>query len=197
MHLSPAFDAALTYAIHIHAFQKRKDTEIPYIAHLLAVSSIVLEHGGSEAEAIGALLHDAGEDAGGAARVEDIRVRFGDAVAQIVADCTDTYDDPKPPWRPRKEAYLASIPHKAAGSRLVSCADKVHNARSILRDHRRIGDAIFRRFSASKADTLWYYDELTRAFLQATPRSEGATELAQELDRIVTELHDCANHPRK
>lgn len=196
MHLTPAFDAALTYAIHIHAFQKRKDTEIPYIAHLLAVSSIVLEHGGTEAEAIGALLHDAGEDAGGHARVVDIQVRFGAAVAQIVADCTDTYEDPKPSWKPRKIAYLESIAHKAGSSRLVSCADKLHNARAILRDHRRIGDEIFKRFSASKANTLWYYDELAHAFLAATPYTTAATELAQELDRVVTELHAVAQHPR-
>lgn len=187
MYLSPRFDTALTYATHIHAHQQRKSTEIPYITHLLGVLSIALEYGATEDEAIGALLHDAGEDAGGSGRVADIRLRFGDAVADIVAGCSDTLEEHKPDWRTRKEAYIAHLGHTTASIRFVSSADKLHNARAILRDHYRIGDRVFDRFTASKADTLWYYRALTNAFMQAAPTGERL-ELVQELDRTVTIL---------
>src|SRR5262245_5807386 len=109
MALSQRFDEALVYAARVHAAQKRKGTEIPYLSHLLAVAALALEHGASEDEAIAALLHDAVEDQGGAARRADIRWRFGDAVAAIVDGCSDADVEPKPPWRERKERYLAHL----------------------------------------------------------------------------------------
>ncbi len=109
MNLSPKFELALSYAVVVHAGQQRKGTGVPYIAHLFAVASIALEYGATEDEAIAALLHDAGEDAGGRGRIEDIRLRFGDAVADIVQGCTDTEVMPKPPWRKRKEDYIAHL----------------------------------------------------------------------------------------
>ena len=109
LRLSARFEDALAYAAHLHAGQPRKDTAIPYVAHLLAVCSLVLEDGGDEDEAIAALLHDGPEDAGGHETLEEIRRRFGDRVADIVADCSDTFETPKPPWRERKEAYLAHL----------------------------------------------------------------------------------------
>ena len=130
--LTPRFDEALAYARMAHGFQKRKGSGIPYIAHLLEVSSLVLLHGGDEDEAIAGLLHDAPEDAGGRPRLEDIRATFGDRVAEIVDGCTDTYDQPKPAWRPRKEAYLVRIPDLSPSARLVSAADKYANARALL-----------------------------------------------------------------
>lgn len=187
MYLSPTFDTALTYATHIHAHQQRKSTEIPYITHLLGVLSIALEYGATETEAIGALLHDAGEDAGGAGRIADITLRFGAEVAAIVAGCSDTLEEHKPDWRTRKEAYIAHLSHTTPSIRFVSCADKLHNARAILRDHYRIGDQVFERFTASKAETLWYYRALTTAFQQAQP-SGAARELVEELDRTVSIL---------
>src|ERR1022692_3881980 len=132
MNLSPRFDQALQYAVLVHAGQKRKGTEIPYLAHLLGVTSIALEHGADEDEAIGALLHDAGEDAGGDGRIEDIRHRFGEPVADIVQGCTDAVTIPKPPWRKRKEDYIAHVAKASPSVRLVSAADKLHNARAIL-----------------------------------------------------------------
>src|SRR6185369_16391952 len=171
MNLSSKFDQALHYATLVHAGQMRKETKVPYLAHLLAVASIGLEYGAGEDEAIGALLHDAGEDAGGLGRIEDIRCRFGDAVAAIVQGCTDTVVTPKPPWRKRKEDYIAHVPHASASVRLVSAADKLHNARSILRDYRRLGDALWWRFNGGKEGTLWYYRALLEAFRQA-----GTTE---------------------
>lgn len=140
--LTKRYDDALQYAHDIHRKQTRKGTTIPYIAHLMTVSALVIEHGGDEDQAIGALLHDAAEDQGGETTLEDIRKRFGDIVAEIVHDCTDSWVEPKPEWGPRKEAYLALLPKKATRSLLVSLADKTHNAEAILFDYRVIGDAL-------------------------------------------------------
>lgn len=190
MTLSPRFDQALHYAVLIHAGQKRKGTEIPYLAHLLGVVSIALEHGANEDEAIGALLHDAGEDAGGEGRIEDIRQRFGNAVAEIVEGCTDAVVSPKPPWQKRKEDYIAHVPTKSASVRLVSAADKLHNARAILRDFRCHGDKLWKRFNGGKDGTIWYYRSLITAFRQA-----GNSELIDELDRVVIEIERLATGP--
>ena len=188
MQLSQRFEEALRYAFIIHAGQVRKDTNIPYFAHLLGVTSIALEHGASEDEAIGALLHDAGEDAGGDGRIADVRFRFGDAVADIVQGCTDAVTIPKPPWRTRKEAYIAHVRHASASVRLVSAADKLHNARAILRDYRSMGDELWTRFNGGKDGTLWYYRAIVGAFQEA-----GASELVDELDRVVTEIESSAD----
>src|ERR1035437_241253 len=150
MKLSPRFEQALVYATVVHAHQERKGSGIPYIAHLLGVCSLVLEHGGDEDAAIGALLHDAGEDAGGQGRLDDIRLRFGEGVAGIVQGCTDTLETPKPPWKKRKEQYIAHVEYAAPSVRLVSAADKVHNARAILADVRAKGEAAFAIFKGGK-----------------------------------------------
>lgn len=188
--LTDRFDRALLYATHVHGGQTRKSTPIPYVAHLLAVSATVLEYGGDEDQAIGALLHDAAEDQGGHARLADIRNRFGDRVAAIVAGCSDSLADTnagedKPPWRARKQGYLAHIRTAAPDVQLVSLADKVHNARSILRDLRKpeIGAAIWDRFNKPKVDTLWYYRALADTFQEVRPG-----QLADELAEIVTAL---------
>jgi (p)ppGpp synthase/HD superfamily hydrolase len=184
MKLSRKFEEALVYASVVHAGQIRKATGIPYIAHLLGVASIAFEYGADEDEGIGALLHDAAEDAGGAARIDDIRVRFGGKVATIVEGCTDTLETPKPPWRERKEKYLAHLKETDASTRLVSAADKLFNTRSILRELRQRGDAVWARFSGGKKDRLWYYRALVTAFRQQGDHSD----LIDELDRVVTEI---------
>lgn len=176
--LSPRFTAALAYASELHGTQTRKGTEIPYVAHLLAVASLVIEHGGDEDAAIAALLHDASEDQGGAETLRRIRARFGDTVAEIVDACSDTDVTPKPPWRARKEAYIADIAHKSHGAVLVSLADKVHNARAILNDHVEIGDELWGRFTGGKDGTLWYYRALADAFAART--SGGLLRQLQE-----------------
>jgi (p)ppGpp synthase/HD superfamily hydrolase len=183
MLLSTRFEEALVFATRLHREQMRKGTTIPYISHLLGVTSIVLEHGGNEDEAIAALLHDAIEDQGGASTREEIRRRFGDTVVAIVDGCTDAEVIPKPPWRMRKEAYIAHIAHASPSVRLVSAADKLHNARAILTDYRILGNALWRRFHGGKEGTLWYYRALVNAF-QAT----GTTSLIEELDRVVSEI---------
>ena len=185
--LSARFEEALVFATQLHAKQTRKGTSIPYIAHLLAVTSIVLEHGANEDEAIAALLHDAIEDQGGAATREDIRRRFGDTVVAIVDGCTDAEVIPKPPWRARKEAYIAHVREAPASVRLVSAADKLHNARTILADYRQLGDSLWQRFNGGKEGTLWYYRSIVNAF-----RAAGTTPLVEELDRVVSEIERLA-----
>lgn len=181
--LSDKFTEALVYAAQLHATQIRKGSGVPYIAHLLGVASIALEYGANESEAIAALLHDAIEDQGGAKIRDEIQQRFGETVAAIVEGCTDTDLTPKPPWRDRKEAYLAHISHTSASVRLVSAADKLYNAQSILKDYRQIGDEIWQRFTGKKEGTLWYYRSLVNAFRQVE-----TTPLIEELDRVVAEL---------
>ena len=125
--------------------------------------------------------HDAAEDQGGAATLAEIERRFGADVAAIVADCTDSWTEPKPPWRARKEAYLAALPKKPPRSLLVSLADKTHNARAILIDYRRIGDALWPRFTGGRDGTLWYYTALAAIFAQALP-GPLAGELAEMVE---------------
>lgn len=185
--LSDRFSSALVLACELHRVQSRKATQIPYVAHLLAVASIALEHGATEDEAIAALLHDAVEDQGGAATATRIREQFGATVADIVVACSDTDVVPKPPWRPRKEAYIAHVRSAPASVRLVSAADKLHNARAILADYREIGEAVWDRFSGGRDGTLWYYRSLVEAF-----GSHGTNRLVTELDRVVSELERIA-----
>jgi GTP pyrophosphokinase len=187
MRLSDRFGSALTLAHELHAGQVRKGTAIPYVSHVLAVAGIVLDHGGDEDEAIAALLHDAVEDCGGAPVLAEIRHLFGDRVAGIVAACSDTDQIPKPPWQARKEAYLAHLRDAPASVRLVSAADKLHNARAILADYREIGEALWARFNATKAQTLWYYRALVEAFV-----AHGSSSLVLELARTVEEIERLA-----
>jgi (p)ppGpp synthase/HD superfamily hydrolase len=179
--LSKHYDEALVYAADLHRSQTRKGSGIPYIAHLLAVSSRVLSAGGTEVQAIAGLLHDAAEDQGGQATLEIIRKRFGSEVAQIVADCTDAWTEPKPEWRPRKEAYLSALPTRPATSLLVSLADKVDNAEAILNDYRQIGDDLWGRFTGGREGTIWYYRALSNVFDRALP-----SPLARDLARLVS-----------
>jgi (p)ppGpp synthase/HD superfamily hydrolase len=178
--LTQRFDEAFRYAHQLHRSQERKDTSIPYISHLMTVAALVIEHGGSEEQAIAALLHDAAEDQGGAATLQEIRSLFGDAVAQIVSDCTDAWTDPKPEWRARKEAYLKELPHKSQASLLVSLADKTHNAEAILLDYQELGAALWDRFNGGADGTRWYYGELARCFAKVVPG-----RLSDRLDRAV------------
>ncbi len=181
--LTQRFVDALGYATEVHTGQSRKGTSVPYVSHVLAVCSLVLEDGGGEDEAIGALLHDAVEDGGGRPVLEEIRRRFGDRVAGIVWACSDTDETPKPPWKERKTRYIAHVREAGPEARRVSCADKLHNARSILRDYRALGERLWDRFSASGDETLWYYRELVEAF-----RQPDRSPLTGELQRVVSEL---------
>lgn len=178
--LSGRLDDAFRYAHDVHGVQRRKGTDTPYIGHLMGVCSIVIDDGGAEDEAIAALLHDAAEDHGGRDRLADIRTRFGDAVARIVEDCTDSWETPKRPWMERKREYIRHARSLPVPSRRVSAADKVHNAYAILRDLRNTGEAVWARFNATPDDVMAYYEGLVRAYREA-----GGGTLVDELDRIV------------
>lgn len=186
------FREGLNYAVTVHASQARKGTHIPYLGHVLGVCSLVIDAGGSENQAIAALLHDAAEDQGGRARLADIKERFGAPVAAIVEACSDTFDDPKPDWRPRKQDYIDRLRTKSTDALLVSLADKVHNARSILADLSTDREALWDRFTGKRAGTLWYYRQLADVFSQRLPGDPLAEQLAQvvgqieELDQSIT-----------
>jgi (p)ppGpp synthase/HD superfamily hydrolase len=167
--LTERFDDALIYASTLHRAQLRKGTAIPYVSHLLAVCSLVISNDGDEDQAIAALLHDAAEDQGGEPTLAAIRKRFGEDVATIVADCTDAWTEPKPPWCARKEAYLAALPRKPPRSLLVSLADKVHNAQAIAEDRRVAGENVWTRFTGEREGTLWYYGALSDFFNETLP----------------------------
>lgn len=183
MQLSDRFDDALAYARQVHDGQLRKGTQIPYFAHLIGVCSLVLEHGGDEGQAIAALLHDAAEDQGGEARLDDIEARFGGSVAAIVADCSDAWEEPKPPWRAHKEGYLAALPGKPQRSLLVSCADKLHNCRAIRTDVAADGAVVWDRFRGGRDGTVWYYRSLADIMHRALP-GRLATELGLEVEAL-------------
>ncbi|MGB3402328.1 MAG: HD domain-containing protein [Microcoleaceae cyanobacterium] len=189
MILSSRFTEALTYATELHADQTRKGSDIPYVTHLLGVTSIALEYGANEDEAIAALLHDAIEDQGGKATRDEIHRRFGEKVTAIVEGCSDSSDGgPKLPWRQRKEAYIAHIATASPSVRLVSASDKLYNVRSIVRDYRRVGEEIWNRFNGKKSGTLWYYRAMLEAFRQVE-----VTPLINELETEVQELEQLAN----
>ena len=183
--LSPRFDEALVYAARLHKNQKRKGSGIPYISHLLGVAALVLEDGGDEDEAIAALLHDAVEDQGGIKTLQEIRIRFGLHVANIVEGCTNSFTFPKPPWKIRKEQYLLKLKSASPDIIRVSLADKVHNASSTLRDISRDGDQVWARFTGGKKGALWYYQALFQIFLDKTD-----SILVNEFKNIVNELQN-------
>jgi len=192
MKYSKRFEEALIFANQLHSGQERKVSGAPYIGHLLGVASIVIEYGGNEDEAIGALLHDAIEDQGGTIIREEIRKRFGDTVVEIVDGCTDSDVIPKPPWRKRKEDYIAHLAEATPSILLVSASDKLHNTRATLKKYRVIGNEVWNYFAGKKDGTLWYYRTLIIAFRDRISRIPNCNpqipQIVDELDRVVVEL---------
>ena len=183
--LTGQFSKALVYAELKHHNQVRKGGDIPYVGHLLTVAGLVINDGGSEAQAIAALLHDAVEDQGGPPTLDEIRANFGDEVARIVDECSDTDEKPKPPWLDRKRKYIEHLAEVGDDTLLVSVADKLDNARSMLRDYHTHGPSLWERFNRKNPqDHLWYYGELLKAY-----RNRGCTSwMVDELGRVVDEL---------
>jgi (p)ppGpp synthase/HD superfamily hydrolase len=186
--LGERFVDALGYATRVHSGQIRGSDDQPYIAHLLRVAGLVIQDGGSEDEAIAALLHDAVEDQGGVERLADIRERYGRVVADIVDECTDSYGDPQPPWRRRKEDYIRSLDDASGGTLLVSLADKLDNTRSMIRGYRIRGSEQWERTGKTPEDVHWYYGTLAERFCQLRPGP-----MADELKRTVGELDRVLN----
>jgi (p)ppGpp synthase/HD superfamily hydrolase len=188
--LGPRFLRAFEFAGEKHKYQTRKASTIPYIAHLMGVASLVLEAGGDEDLAIAGLLHDIVEDCGGAPMLTKVRRRFGSRVAKIVDGCTDADAYPKPPWRERKENYIARLREEDADTRLVSAADKLNNVRSILSDYREIGESVWSRFNGKRDGTLWYYRTLRDEFLRGK-----ANRVTQDFALEVRKLEHLAANP--
>ena len=181
--LGRRFQHAFLFAAEKHSKQTRKASTIPYIAHLIGVASLVLEAGGDEDLAIAALLHDVVEDCGGAPMLKQVERKFGKRVAKVVDGCTDSDTYPKPPWRERKEKYIARLKKEDGGTRLVSAADKLNNIRSIISDYRAIGESVWSRFNGGREGTLWYYRTLRDEFLR-----DKVNRITRELELAVKEL---------
>ena len=180
---------ALGVAARLHGRQRRKGTDIPYLSHLLGTCAIALDYGASEDEAIAALLHDAIEDVEPAEEARRAVAAFGEEVLRIVEACTDTDEHPKPPWRARKEAYIAHVASADASVLLVSGADKLHNARSVVADLRSVGPTLWDRFTGGRDGSLWYYRGLVDAF-RANPAHDR--RLVSELELVVSEMEALA-----
>jgi (p)ppGpp synthase/HD superfamily hydrolase len=183
--LGERFENALGFAARLHRHQARKGSGIPYVGHLLGVCSLVIEDGGTEDEAIAALLHDAVEDQGGELMLAEIQERFGVEVAAIVEACSDTTKIPKPPWRARKEGYLEHLDSAPVPVLRVSLADKLYNARAILQDLQAMGDVIWKRFNrdAGRDGQLWYSRALAAKLSDLYP-----SPMAQDLLETVNEI---------
>ncbi len=182
------FRDALVWAAELHEDQKRKGGDVPYVSHLIGVAAIVLEHGGTEDQAIGALLHDALEDQAHKMSPNEIRARFGDRVEAIVEACTDgnpeeQRDRDPARWRVRKQIYIDQVATKPADALLVSMADKLYNARAILEDFREIGDKLWPRFTAGRVGNLWYYRALLAAY-----EERADSWLVAEFRLVVAEI---------
>jgi len=213
--LTDRYKDAMLFAARLHDGHMRKETEIAYLSHLLSVSALVMEGGGDEEEAIAALLHDAVEDQGDdyesdhlveprrgrAALRRDIELRYGERVRRIVEACTDDEDFEKPAagetgsvdaWRARKAHHLDRLAwQEDRGVLRVACADKLHNARSILLDYEEHGEALWDRFRArTKANQLWYYDGMSAVFRRHAEEcgDPGLVRLARELALVVDRI---------
>lgn len=186
---SERVDAALGFVAAAFRHRARKGSNVPYLSHLLAVAALVAEHGGDEDQIVAALLHDYLEDIPGSSEGE-VEQLFGARVARLVVALSDALEHPKPPWQERKQRYLDKLAHEPAELKLISAADKLHNARSLIRDHAQVGDALWQRFSASREQTLWYY----RSVAQALGRN-WSHPLLSELERCVDELLAVAGEP--
>ena len=189
--LSERFDDALVFAARHHREQLRKGSRVPYMTHLMSVSALVLEHGGTEDQAIAGLLHDAVEDApagSGGAVLAEIRTRFGDAVADMVVACSDGLNDSgerKGTWQERKQDYVDGLPHKSLDALLVTAADKTHNGLCIAADVRRYGPGFWSTFNASREELLWYYTSVSDVVAERLPDSSIAAALQRAVDELI------------
>ncbi len=179
------YKKAIDYAFALHSNQYRKGTSIPYFTHLVSVSNNVIENGGNTDEVIAGLLHDAVEDQGGEKTLKLIKKRFGNKVAKIVEECTDTKITPKPPWLERKKKYLSGMKKSTQSSLFVSLCDKLHNATCIVNDYQRVGRKLWKRFNASPKQVYWYHNSLYKNF---SKNLKGYKILKKNYYQIVNEM---------
>jgi GTP pyrophosphokinase len=178
---------AFRLACELHRTQQRKGSATPYVTHLMAVAAAVGDYGGSEDQVIAALLHDAVEDQGGIETLDRIRAAFGECAAGYVMACSDSSIQPKPPWRARKEAFVARVTEVDGSVRLIIAADKLHNARSLIRTLRESGSGAWDYFKGGRDGTLWYYGEMVRALSR-----NWNHPILRELADTVESLHRTA-----
>jgi (p)ppGpp synthase/HD superfamily hydrolase len=191
LHFTEKLTRAVDYARHLH-IERRKGTGIPAMAHLFGVASLVMGEAGladfpvTEDMVIAALLHDAVEDHGGALRLDDIRQNFGPEVARMVEGLSDSFaadENAKDPWEERKQDYIDRLRCEPADVRLISAADKLYNARSIVEDYRVIGPEVWRRFKRGRDLQIWYFESILEIF-----KSAGKSRIVDEFERVVIEL---------
>jgi GTP pyrophosphokinase len=189
LHLTSRFTAAIDYARVLH-IERRKGTDIPYMAHLLGVAALVMGEAGhadvTEDMVIAAVLHDAAEDHGGQMRLDDIEHNFGADVARMVEGLSDSLTEDsskKAPWRERKEGYLKRLRREPADVQLISAADKLYNARTILDDYRKVGPEVWKRFKRGRKHQIWYFRELLKVF-----KATGKNRIVAELERVTDKL---------
>jgi (p)ppGpp synthase/HD superfamily hydrolase len=198
LEITPRFTQAVDYTRRIHTGY-RKGTQVPYLAHLLGVASLVLGESGwvpfavTEDMLIAALLHDAVEDAGGLPRLRDIEANFGSTVARIVEGLSDSFEvdsEKKASWESRKKGYIERLPREANDVLLVSLADKLYNARAILEDYREIGPEVWKRFKRGRREQLWYFGALVQVFEERCSN----WRIVGQLKRTVAELTHISSH---
>jgi (p)ppGpp synthase/HD superfamily hydrolase len=200
LHLTDRFTRAVDYARILH-IERRKATSIPFMAHLMGVAALVMGESGyvpfavTENMVIAALLHDAVEDHGGSTRLEDIQCNFGPEVAHLVDGLSDSFEEDssaKGTWEDRKRAYLNRLPGETPETQLISAADKLYNARTILDEHRAMGSRVWDRFKRGRDQQMWYFHELLKVF-----KSAGTNRIVDELERVVNELDrdSAGDHP--
>jgi (p)ppGpp synthase/HD superfamily hydrolase len=191
LHLGERFVRAVNYARHLH-IETRKGSDIPFMAHLLGVASLVMGEAGhvsfpvTEDMVIAALLHDTVEDHGGTLRLKDVELNFGPNVARMVEGLSDSLaenPDQKEPWEQRKRAYVKRLRTEPLDVQLISAADKLYNARTILDDDRQIGPEVWTRFKRGRDLQLWYFRALLAVF-----HKSGSNRIVEELERVVDEL---------
>ena len=192
--LTPRYDEALMFAAAHHRQQLRKGSRIPYLSHLMSVSSLVLEHGGCQDAAIAGLLHDAVEDAPegqGPAILQEIGARFGDVVQATVASCSDGLDDHgnrSGSWAERKLPYVSKLSGKTLEAAMVTAADKTHNARAIAADRILYGSDFLRVFSACEHQLVWYYQEVRERLTTPLVGSTIRRPLREAVEGLVAAI---------
>lgn len=185
MNYSARVKDAFALMYDLHGKQVRKGSEIAYITHPMMVAALVGQYEGTEDQFIAALLHDAVEDQGGRPTLERIRALFGDQVADFVLGCSDSEEEPKPPWRERKERYIANARGASPAQKLIIACDKLHNAQCIIADLRSAGPALWGRFTAGRDGSLWYYDQMYLALAHGWNHP-----LLAELAAAVARIHE-------
>jgi GTP pyrophosphokinase len=180
-------ELALVTAHRIHSDQRRKGTGVPYLTHLLAVCALVGEYGGDQDQMIAALLHDSLEDRPDRISREVLVETFGWRVAHIVVGCSDCLANPKPPWEPRKRAYLDRLRGDQPWVKLVVTADKIHNTRALVRDYRVVGEPMWSRFNADKHQQCWYLRSCVNILADgwSHPILRDLEALVDELEQLV------------